>query len=63
MDKIKMARVKAAAGDRLTLGMTAPPQGLTLVEVRYPAEAFTNPAALRWHEEPTAPKVGEEELE
>ena len=50
-------------GDRLALGMTAPPQGLTLVEVRYPAEAFTDPAALRWHEEPTAPKVGEEELE
>ena len=27
-------------GDRLALGVTAPPQGLTLMEVRYPPEAF-----------------------
>jgi tRNA pseudouridine38-40 synthase len=37
--------------DRLDLGMTAPPQGLELTEVRYPEEAFRNPAALRWHTE------------
>lgn len=36
-------------GDRLKLGMTAPPQGLELTEVRYPPEAFTDPASLRWH--------------
>ena len=35
---------------RLSLGMTAPPHGLVLAEVRYPEEAFTDPAALRWHE-------------
>ena len=34
---------------RLDLGMTAPPQGLELTEVRYPEAAFTNPASLRWH--------------
>ena len=45
-------RKALATGDRLALGMTAPPQGLTLAEVRYPPEAFTNPASLRWHEEP-----------
>ena len=38
------------SGNRLDLGMTAPPQGLELSEVRYPPEAFTNPAALRWHQ-------------
>ena len=36
-------------GNRLDLGMTAPPHGLELTEVRYPPEAFTDPAALRWH--------------
>ena len=35
--------------DRLALGMTAPPCGLELTEVRYPEKAFTNPAAIRWH--------------
>ena len=38
-----------ASGSRLDLGMTAPPQGLTLAEVRYPPEAFTEPEKLRWH--------------
>lgn len=37
-------------GNRLSLGMTAPPQGLTLAEVRYPDQAFTDPASLRWHQ-------------
>ena len=37
--------------DRLSLGMTAPAHGLELTEVRYPDKAFTDPAALRWHEE------------
>ena len=40
-----------ASGSRLDLGMTAPPAGLELTQVRYPDEAFTNPARLRWHEE------------
>lgn len=40
-----------ASGNRLSLGMTAPPQGLELTEVRYPAQAFTDPAGLRWHQE------------
>ena len=35
--------------DRLDLGMTAPAHGLELTEVRYPPEAFTDPASLRWH--------------
>ncbi len=39
------------SGSRLDLGMTAPPSGLELTEVRYPALAFTDPDALRWHEE------------
>ena len=39
--------------DRLALGMTAPAHGLELTEVRYPEKAFTDPAALRWHEEET----------
>ena len=34
---------------RLDLGMTAPPHGLELTEVRYPPLAFTDPASLRWH--------------
>ena len=37
--------------DRLALGMTAPAHGLELTEVRYPEKAFTDPEALRWHEE------------
>ncbi len=41
---------------RLDLGMTAPARGLELTEVRYPPLAFTDPAALRWHqEEPAEP--------
>ena len=36
---------------RLDLGMTAPPCGLELTEVRYPEKAFTDPDALRWHQE------------
>lgn len=36
--------------DRLALGMTAPAHGLELTKVFYPEEAFSNPAALRWHE-------------
>ena len=39
------------SGSRLDLGMTAPPHGLELTEVRYPDEAFRNPSALRWHTE------------
>ena len=38
-----------ASLDRLDLGMTAPPYGLELTEVRYPEKAFTDPASLRWH--------------
>ena len=37
--------------DRLDLGMTAPPCGLELTEVRYPEKAFTDPASIRWHRE------------
>ena len=36
--------------NRLDLGMTAPPCGLELSEVRYPEKAFTDPAAVRWHQ-------------
>ena len=39
------------SGNRLDLGMTAPPHGLELTKVFYPDAAFTNPASLRWHEE------------
>ena len=39
------------SGSRLDLGMTAPPSGLELTEVRDPELAFTDPDALRWHEE------------
>ncbi len=39
--------------DRLVLGMTAPAHGLELTKVFYPDKAFTDPAALRWHEEDT----------
>ena len=35
--------------DRLCLGPTAPPQGLELTRVEYPAEAFVHPETLRWH--------------
>ena len=37
--------------DRLDLGVTAPPQGLELTEVRYPDAAFIDPEEVRWHEE------------
>ena len=36
--------------NRLALGMTAPAHGLELTEIRYPEQAFTDPAGLRWHE-------------
>ncbi len=39
------------SGNRLDLGMTAPPHGLELTQVRYPDPAFTDPASLRWHQE------------
>ena len=39
--------------DRLALGMTAPPHGLELTQVRYPEKAFTDPSSVRWHEEET----------
>ncbi len=37
-----------ASGNRLDLGMTAPPHGLELTEVRYPEAAFTDPESIRW---------------
>lgn len=37
--------------DRLLLGVTAPPHGLELTRVDYPAEAFREPEAVRWHQE------------
>ena len=40
-----------ASGSRLDLGLTAPPHGLELTEVRYDPAAFTDPASLRWHRE------------
>ena len=56
--EIGLHRLKADAyrraietGNRLELGMTAPACGLELTEVRYPERAFTDPEALRWHEE------------
>lgn len=39
------------SGDRLDLGVTAPPHGLELTQVRYPDSAFTSPDNIRWHEE------------
>ncbi len=35
--------------DRLSLGVTAPPQGLELTEVRYPEAAFVMPETVKWH--------------
>ena len=40
-----------ASGDRLDLGVTAPPHGLELTRVDYPEAAFTLPEAIRWHED------------
>lgn len=37
--------------NRLDLGVTAPPCGLELTEVCYPAKAFECPAEIRWHKE------------
>ena len=38
-------------GDRLALGVTAPPHGLELTKVHYPEAAFIRPEDIRWHEE------------
>ncbi len=35
--------------DRLSLGVTAPPQGLELTEVKYPEAAFVLPESVKWH--------------
>ena len=35
---------------RLDLGMTAPPCGLELTQVRYPEKAFSDPDSVRWHQ-------------
>ena len=35
--------------DRLSLGVTAPPQGLELTKVYYPEAAFTLPEEVKWH--------------
>ena len=40
-------------GDRLALGVTAPPHGLELTRVDYPPEAFICPEKIRWHREET----------
>jgi len=40
-----------SSGDRLDLGVTAPPHGLELTRVDYPAAAFTLPDTIRWHED------------
>ena len=37
--------------NRLDLGQTAPACGLELTEVRYPEKAFTDPVAVRWHQD------------
>lgn len=37
--------------NRLSLGVTAPPHGLELTEVRYPETAFCMPEAVKWHED------------
>ena len=39
------------SGNRLDLGVTAPPHGLELTRVDYPAAAFAEPEQVRWHEE------------
>ena len=38
-------------GNRLALGVTAPPHGLELTKVHYPEAAFIRPEDIRWHEE------------
>ena len=35
--------------DRLSLGVTAPPQGLELTKVYYPEAAFVLPEEIKWH--------------
>ncbi len=35
--------------DRLSLGVTAPPQGLELTKVNYPEAAFVLPEDIKWH--------------
>jgi len=37
--------------DRLSLGVTAPPQGLELTKVYYPDAAFVLPEDIKWHED------------
>ena len=37
--------------DRLSLGVTAPPQGLELTKVYYPEAAFVLPEEIKWHED------------
>ena len=37
--------------DRLSLGVTAPPQGLELTKVYYPEAAFVLPEDIKWHED------------
>lgn len=37
--------------DRLSLGVTAPPQGLELTKVYYPEAAFVFPEDIKWHED------------
>ena len=37
--------------DRLSLGVTAPPQGLELTRVYYPEAAFVLPEQVKWHED------------
>ena len=37
--------------DRLSLGVTAPPQGLELTKVYYPDTAFILPESIKWHED------------
>ena len=37
--------------DRLSLGVTAPPQGLELTKVYYPEAAFVLPDQVKWHQD------------